>query len=83
MERMESSPMLCKQGVAGSIPATSTKRFSDCKALTRFIFSPISLFWSLGLHSALTYSSPEEFGKRTETRAAGTSAAAVMTILGG
>jgi hypothetical protein len=24
MERMESSPMLCKQGVAGSIPATST-----------------------------------------------------------
>jgi hypothetical protein len=24
MERMESSPMLCKQGVTGSIPVTST-----------------------------------------------------------
>jgi hypothetical protein len=24
MERMESSPMLCKQGVVGSIPVTST-----------------------------------------------------------
>jgi hypothetical protein len=27
MERMESSPMLCKQGVTGSIPVTSTNIF--------------------------------------------------------
>jgi hypothetical protein len=27
MERMESSPLLCKQGVTGSIPVTSTKPF--------------------------------------------------------
>ena len=32
--------LLCKQGVAGSIPATSTIFFSDCIALTRFIYSP-------------------------------------------
>ena len=28
--------LLCKQGVAGSIPVTSTNYFSDCNALTRF-----------------------------------------------
>ena len=36
--------LLCKQGVAGSIPATSTNFVSDCKALTKFIFAPTPQF---------------------------------------
>jgi len=40
MEELESTPGLCKQGVAGSIPATSTKRF-HC---TRFIEFAFNLF---------------------------------------
>jgi hypothetical protein len=39
MERMESAPMLCKQGVAGSIPATSTiplgRSFLQLRLLSR------------------------------------------------
>jgi len=35
------------------------------------------------LHSALRYCSPEEFEKRTQTRAEGTLPAAVMTFFGG
>src|SRR6266550_5274685 len=42
--------LLCKQGVAGSIPATSTNLFSDCKAFTRFISAPISQLWSRGVN---------------------------------
>ena len=34
--------LLCKQGVTGSIPVTSTNFFSDCNALVRFISAPIS-----------------------------------------
>ena len=34
---MESSPMLCKQGVTGSIPVTSTNFIFDRKVLTEFI----------------------------------------------
>jgi hypothetical protein len=37
-------PELCKQGVTGSIPVTSTNFFSDCKTLTEFIFSPTPRF---------------------------------------
>jgi hypothetical protein len=33
--------LLCKQGVAGSIPVTSTNFFSDCKGLNGFISAPI------------------------------------------
>jgi hypothetical protein len=33
--------LLCKQGVAGSIPVTSTNFFSDRKALSGFISTPI------------------------------------------
>src|SRR5579863_10004864 len=36
--------LLCKQGVAGSIPVTSTNFFSDCKGFPRFISAPISWF---------------------------------------
>jgi hypothetical protein len=35
---------LCKQGVAGSIPVTSTNSFSDCKGFSGFISAPISPF---------------------------------------
>jgi hypothetical protein len=45
MELLEGTPVLCKQGVAGSIPATSTKLSSDFKALVKFISTPISQFW--------------------------------------
>ena len=34
--------LLCKQGVAGSNPVTSTNFFSDCKGFPRFISAPIS-----------------------------------------
>jgi hypothetical protein len=34
MELLEASFVLCKQGVAGSIPATSTNPF-DCKGFTK------------------------------------------------
>ena len=37
--------MLCKQGVTGSIPVTSTNFFSDRKALSRFISRSIPAFW--------------------------------------
>jgi hypothetical protein len=35
MEWMESSPMLCKQGVTGSIPVTSTNFFLNAKDLEK------------------------------------------------
>jgi len=35
---------LCKPGVAGSNPVTSTNFFSDCKTLTEFISSPTPRF---------------------------------------
>jgi Aldo/keto reductase family len=41
---LEATRALCKQGVAGSIPATSTNFFSNCKALVRSISAPIPLF---------------------------------------
>ncbi len=57
-ERVASAPArfdkfccpLCKQGVAGSIPATSTNCFADCNALTRFISAQILQFWSHGVN---------------------------------
>jgi hypothetical protein len=39
--------LLCKQGVRGSNPLTSTIFLSDCKTLTRFTSIPISPFWFL------------------------------------
>ena len=38
MERMESSPVLCKQGVTGSIPVTSTN--ITCK-LNQLLIGPL------------------------------------------
>jgi hypothetical protein len=35
MERMESNPMLCKQGVAGSNPVTSTNFFLIAEELEK------------------------------------------------
>src|SRR6202035_3183996 len=40
--------LLCKQGVAGSNPVTSTNLFSDCKTLTEFISSPTPRFSCTG-----------------------------------
>ena len=42
--------LLCKQGVAGSIPATSTIFSSDCKGFPKFISSSIPRFWSHGVN---------------------------------
>ena len=38
---MESSPMLCKQGVTGSIPVTSTDLFNDLCAHSVFSSSAL------------------------------------------
>src|SRR4029077_10903955 len=42
--------LLCKQGVTGSIPVTSTNFFSDCEALSRFIPTPIPCFCPRGVN---------------------------------
>ena len=44
---MESSPMLCKQGAAGSIPATSTNLFPFNKIAGKFL-SNITCYWNRG-----------------------------------
>ena len=36
--------LLCKQGVAGSIPVTSTNFLTDCKRLSGFISAPVPTF---------------------------------------
>jgi hypothetical protein len=41
--------LLCKQGVTGSNPVTSTNFFSDCKTLTEFLASPTPRFSCTGV----------------------------------
>jgi|SRR5580692_1501872 hypothetical protein len=60
MERMESSPMLCKQGVTGSIPVTSTYLFNDLCAH--------SVFSSSALQSKLWAVKPSRFDRPAEPR---------------
>jgi len=47
MERMESSPMLCKQGVTGSIPVTSTIYLPANQSVANLAFARLQQLGSI------------------------------------
>jgi transposase InsO family protein len=63
------------------IHASAYRDFEDMKGRVQEFIDPY--YNRCRLHSALRYSSPEEFEKRTQTRFEGNPAAAVMTFFGG